>query len=71
MNRSGSNTYRNYWQNCGKLQLSPLQQCNLVQMECLPQPHQSETAYPPEESKGRAGGEGIIVSGLIGKTSAG
>lgn len=37
------------------------------------QPHQSETAHPPEGSRGRAGGWGIIVSasGLIGKTSAG
>lgn len=37
------------------------------------QPHQSEIAYPPEGSRGRAGGWGIIVSapGLIGKTSAG
>lgn len=26
------------------------------------QPHQSETAYPPEGSRGRAGGWGIIVS---------
>lgn len=36
-------------------------------------PHQSETAYPPEGSRGRAGGWGIIVSAssLIGKTSAG
>lgn len=39
----GSHTYRNYWQNCCKLQLSPLSPRNLAQMECPPRgPHQSE-----------------------------
>lgn len=36
MNCSSPHTYRNYWRNCCKLQLSPLWRCNLVQMECLP-----------------------------------